>query len=146
HSRDARAHAAARRRGMIEPAQRQDEERRGDQVAGLREMLRHYLRPRSRTIFRMRSVIMKPLTMFVIEAATAMVPRTVENVVRCSPAMMIDPTTAMAEIALVSDISGVGRRRETFWITWKPTNVASTNTNAMDHKSECMESPSTSGD
>ena len=49
--------------------------------------------------------------------------------------MMIEPTTAMAEIALVSDISGVCSSRETFWITWKPTNVASMNTNAIDHKS-----------
>ena len=57
------------------------------------------------------------------------------NVVCCSPAMMIEPTTAIAEIALVSDISGVCSRRETFWMTWKPTNVASTNTNAIDHNS-----------
>ena len=83
----------------------------------------------------MRSVIRKPLTMLVIEAATASVPRTVVNVVRCSPAMMIEPTTAIAEIALVSDISGVCSRRETFRITSKPMNVASMNTNAIDHKS-----------
>ena len=62
----------------------------------------------------MRSVIRKPLTMLVIEAATAMVPRIVVKVVCCSPATMIEPTTAIAEIALVSDISGVCRRRETF--------------------------------
>src|SRR5438874_1154266 len=33
------------------------------------------------------------------------------------------------------DTNGVCSRRETFWITWKPTNVASRKTNAMDHKS-----------
>src|SRR5690606_17485267 len=42
---------------------------------------------------------------------------------------------AIAEIALVSDISGVWSRRETFWMTWKPTNVASMKTNSMDHRS-----------
>ena len=83
----------------------------------------------------MRSVIRKPLTMLVIDAATAMVPRTVVSADLRSPAIRIEPTTAIAEMALVSDISGVCSRRETFWITWKPTNVASMNTNSIDHRS-----------
>jgi hypothetical protein len=45
------------------------------------------------------------------------------------------PTTAIAEIAFVRDMSGVCRRRDTFWMTWKPTKVARTKTNAIDHKS-----------
>ncbi len=45
---------------------------------------------------------------------------------------------AIAEIALVSDISGVCSRRETFWITWNPTKVASMNTNNMDQRSRVV--------
>jgi hypothetical protein len=48
---------------------------------------------------------------------------------------MMEPTTAMAEMALVIDISGVCRRRETRRITPIPINEASTNTNIMDQKS-----------
>ena len=43
---------------------------------------------------------------------------------------MIDPTTAMAEIALVNDISGVCSSRETLRITSNPVNVANANTNS----------------
>src|SRR5262249_7496171 len=74
-------------------------------------------------------------TMLVIEAATAIVPSTVENVVFCSPAMISEPTTAIAEIALVSDMSGVWSSRDTFRITSKPMNVASMKTNAMPQRS-----------
>ena len=53
--------------------------------------------------------------------------------------MMIEPTTAIAEIALVSDISGVCSSRETFRITSKPMNVASMKTKVIDQKSiGCM--------
>ena len=45
---------------------------------------------------------------------------------------MIEPTTAMAEMALVSDISGVCNSRETRKITPSPMNVASINTNKSD--------------
>ena len=48
---------------------------------------------------------------------TMTAPRTVAKVVFCSPVTMIDATIAIAEIALVSDISGVCSSRETFWIT-----------------------------
>ena len=37
--------------------------------------------------------------MFVIEAARAIVPRMVLKLVACWPAMMIEPTTAIAEMA-----------------------------------------------
>lgn len=87
----------------------------------------------------MRSVIRKPLTMLATDAATAIDPSTVLRVVLCSPAMMIEPTTAIAEIAFVSDINGVWSRRDTLRITSKPTKAASMNTNVMDQKSaECM--------
>ena len=45
---------------------------------------------------------------------------------------MIEPTTAMAEMALVSDISGVCSSRDTRRITPSPMNVASMNTNSID--------------
>src|SRR5271157_1590515 len=48
---------------------------------------------------------------------------------------MIAPTTAMAEIALVSDISGVCSRRDTRLITCRPMKVDSMNTNSIDMKS-----------
>ena len=41
---------------------------------------------------------------------------------------MIDPTTAIAEMAFVSDISGVCSRRETRAITPRPMKVASRKT------------------
>ena len=48
---------------------------------------------------------------------------------------MIDPTTAMAEMALVSDISGVCSSRETLRITNSPVNVANMNTYSSVRKS-----------
>src|SRR4029453_2178350 len=112
----------------------QDEEDGGGEVTELDQVLVHF-GPFSRNIFSIRSVIRKPETMLVIDAATGRVPRIVVRSDARSPAMSSDPTTAMAEIALVSDISGVCRRRETFWITWNPTNVASMNTNNIDQRS-----------
>ena len=73
--------------------------------------------------------------MLVTDAATAIVPSTVLTVVFCSPVMMIEPTTAIAEIALVSDISGVCSSRDTLRITSKPTKVASMKTKVIDQKS-----------
>src|SRR5512134_3199641 len=66
--------------------------------------------------------------MLIIEQVTARVPRRVERGVFCSPATRIEPTTAMAEIAFVSDISGVCRSGDTRRMTWKPRNVARTKT------------------
>ena len=83
HARDAGGYAAASRRRVVQPAKRKDEEDGREQVAGLRQVLRHYSRLRSRNIRSIRYVIMKPLTMFVIEAATATVPRIVANVECC---------------------------------------------------------------
>ena len=48
---------------------------------------------------------------------------------------MIAPTTAMAEMALVSDISGVCSSRDTRRITPRPMNVASTKTKSWHQKS-----------
>jgi len=53
----------------------------------------------------MRYVMRYPPTMLTIEQATAIVPRTVESEVLCSPATRIDPTTAIAEMALVNALA-----------------------------------------
>ena len=49
-----------------------------------------------------------------------------------SPVITIEPTTAIAEIALVSDISGVCSSRDTRVITPRPMNVASMKTYTID--------------
>ena len=48
---------------------------------------------------------------------------------------MIAPTTAIAEIALVSDISGVCSSRDTRRMTSRPMNVASMNTKRSEMNS-----------
>src|SRR5712671_1963039 len=52
------------------------------------------------------------------------------------PATRIAPTTAMAEIAFVSDIKGVCSRRETRRMTSSPTNVASMKTKRVEIRSK----------
>ena len=91
-------------------------------------------------ILSIRSVSRKPLTIFVIEAKTATAPRIVGNAPPVpapvpAPASMIEPTTAIAEMALVSDISGVCKSRDTFRITSNPVNVANMNTYTSVRKS-----------
>ncbi len=92
-------------------------------------------------IFSMRSVIRKPLTMLVIEAKTATAPSTVLRVVCCSPASSTAPTMAIAEMALVSDMSGVWSSRETRRMTSNPRKVDSISTNRPEMKSKCMGEP-----
>src|SRR5438045_8587497 len=58
---------------------------------------------------------------------------------------MMEPTTAMAEIALVMDMSGVCNNRETRRITPIPMNVASMNTMSMDQRSSDMRQALLSG-
>src|SRR5918996_114190 len=58
-------------------------------------------------IFNMRSVITNPPTTFVVAQTTAMNPRTVLTVLYSAPAVTIEPTSEMPEIALVADINGV---------------------------------------
>ncbi len=103
----------------------ENEQRGGKNVEELDQVL-HLLLCRSRflNIFSMRSVIRKPLTMLVIAAVTAMKPSTREQVVASSaPVIRMAPTTEMAEIALVSDISGVCSSGETLRMISRPTKV-----------------------
>ena len=78
-------------------------------------------------ILSMRSVIMNPPMMFVDAATTASVPSTIDIVVCFSPAppaSSIAAITLMAEMALVSDMSGVCSSGLTRRITSSPRNAA----------------------
>ena len=83
---------------------------------------------RGRNIRSIRSVMMNPLTAFVLEANTAIAPSTVASVPWPPPASSNDPTNEIAEMAFVSDISGVCNRPGTLVITVNPRNDASTKT------------------
>src|SRR4030095_17019757 len=112
HRDDTREHALARGLRVVHPVQRKDEQRRSDEVGALDQPEAHgFLSspgfPKRRS---MRSVIRKPLTMLVIEAASAIAPSSVTSGGWSWPAITIEPTTAIAEIALVSDIRGVWSR------------------------------------
>src|SRR5882672_3327070 len=129
HAKLARPDPVARRGWRTHPLERHHEQSRGNEVRkfdnrigwewshgfGLRLAL---------NIFNMRSVMKKPPTTLLVAATMAMVPRTVESVVLCSPARRIAPTTAIASSALVRDISGVCRSGETRRMTSRPTNAA----------------------
>src|SRR5438067_2315376 len=86
-----------------------------------------------------------PLTMFVVEAKTAMAPSMVLSRDSCSPASRMAPTTAMAEMALVSDISGVCSSRDTRRITIRPIKVDSIKTKRPFRKSNCIDEYVVSG-
>src|SRR4029450_8442073 len=99
-------------RGCIHPGKREDETDRSNDVGDLADRVDHEGRPSSRlspvlNIFNMRSVMRNPLTMFVIEAKRAIAPRTRIGSGWSPPVIRIDPTTAIAEMALVNDINGV---------------------------------------
>src|ERR1700753_3435633 len=90
HAYFASPHAATRRGRRTHPLQRQNEQRRGDEVGHFDELrgraLHHdFLGPLALNIFSMRSVMRNPPTMLLVAATMAMVPRTVEKVVLCSP-------------------------------------------------------------
>ena len=68
-------------------------------------------------IFSMRSVITKPPTTFVVEQTTAMKPRIVLTVLYRAPAVTIEPTSEIPEIAFVADMRGVCKSGGTREIT-----------------------------
>src|SRR5579872_7212216 len=83
----------------------------GELPEGLQEAVHQCLPPLAvsrRNIFSMRSVIMNPATRLSVAAATATRPRICGSVCTSfSPAIRMPPTTEIADIAFVSDISGV---------------------------------------
>src|SRR5262245_13953687 len=101
--------------------QREDEEHDRREIGELDEGMAHFLvSPRSLNIRIIRWVIRKPLTMLVIDAKSAIAPS--KRIVggKSEPVIKIEPTTEIAEIALVSDISGVCSSRDTRPITPRP--------------------------
>src|SRR6266567_642072 len=76
----------------------------------------------------MRSVMRYPLTTLMVDAVTATNPSTRLSVLASlAPAMRIAPTTAIAEIALVKDISGVCSSGETRRTSSNPRKAARMN-------------------
>src|SRR6202023_4411272 len=119
--------------------QRQNEENGGDEVGDLDEGFRghhDFFGPLALNMRSMRSVMRKPPTMLLVAATMAMVPRIAARLVLCSPARMMAPTTAMASRALVSDISGVWSKGETWRMTSNPMNAASMKTNSASIRLE----------
>src|SRR5882757_9929097 len=116
--------------GRTHPFQRQNKKRAGDQVDKFDDVLASgklvhdwlseirsasYLLGRLLlNIFSMRSVIKNPPTTLLVAATMAITPSTVANSLLRSPTSTMAPTTAMASSALVSDISGVCSKGETW--------------------------------
>src|ERR1039457_3435317 len=113
HSGLAREDTAARRHRRVHPFQRKDEERAREDVDVIDQGAHYFFSSLRLNIFSMRSVIRKPETILVVAAVMATKPSTLLMVVASSLLMIrIAPTTEIAEIALVSDISGVCSRGE----------------------------------
>src|SRR5262245_9261964 len=144
HADLAQQHAPAGGDGMAQPLEREDEGDGRREIRRLDEVGLHayFSGCRRLNILSIRSVITNPPTTLAIEQATAMVPRIVERALFSAPAMMIEPTKEMAEMALVSDMSGVCSSGLTRRITSKPTKVASTNTKSWLSSSADMGSSS----
>ena len=76
-------------------------------------------------ILSMRSVMRNPLTMLMVEQVTATTPSTLlSSGASPAPVMRMAPTTEMAEIALVNDISGVCSSGDTRCTSSRPRNPA----------------------
>src|ERR1019366_7568552 len=132
HAELAGPHTVPRGGRTAHELQRKNEQRRRNQIREFDEVLamQHYgfCGLLDLNIFSMRSVIRNPPTTLLVAATIAIVPRTVESVVLCSPAMMIAPTTAIASRAFVKDISGVCSKGVMRRITSNPINAASKKT------------------
>src|ERR1700739_3469097 len=132
HSQFAGPDAMARRSRRTHPLQRQNEQRACDQINDFdwklvsSEFVHGFVAGRlDLNIFSMRSVMRNPPTMLLVAATTAIVPRIGDRALLCSPTRTLEPTTAMASRAFVSDMSGVCSSGDTRRITSKPINPAS---------------------
>src|SRR6185503_6052716 len=74
----------------------------------------------------MRSTMRNPPTMFDVAKTTARKPSSVATRLCCAPAMMMDPTSEIPEMAFVAAISGVCSSGGTRVITMYPVNAART--------------------
>src|SRR3989454_9970976 len=132
HPRFAGNDAAARCRWRAHPLERKDKAGRRKDIERGKNAIHHFFSgSRFLNILRMRSVIRYPLTRLVVDAKIAMNPSTrLSEGASFSPVIRMAPTTEIAEIAFVRDISGVCRRGETRRISSKPRKAASMNTHS----------------
>src|SRR5258708_3066348 len=114
-TRHAGVHAFPRRRRSVHPVQRDDEERPGGQIRDLADggdHVRLTFVGRSPVLnsFSIRSVIRKPLTMFVIEAKSATAPRVRIAGGASPPPTRIPPPTPLPDIPFLIALNAA----------WKP--------------------------
>src|SRR5215510_8997342 len=114
---------------MAQPFQTEDEKDRGEQIAEFDKIIAVHQRCssfppesppppiRSLNILSILSVIINPPTTLIIAEMTAMNPRNLLTSLYFPPAVRIDPTTDIAEIAFVADIKGVCKSGGTREIT-----------------------------
>src|SRR5262245_28287707 len=106
---------------MAQSFQTEDKKDRGEQIAEFDKIIAVHQRCssfppeappliRSLNILSMRSVIINPPTTLIIAETTAMKPRNLLTSLYFPPAVRIEPTTEIAEMALVADINGVCNR------------------------------------
>src|SRR5262245_16985991 len=122
HSERGHIHSATRRLRMAQSFQAEDEQDRGEQVTEFNKIIAAHQRfssfppeslpppIRSLNILSIRSVIINPPTTLIIAEVTAIKPRNLLRSLYLPPAVRIEPTTEIAEMALVADINGVCNR------------------------------------
>src|SRR5262249_46817814 len=122
HSQRGHIHSAAGSLRVAQSFQTENEKDRGEQIAEFDNIIAaHQCRSsftpeslpppmRSLNILSMRSVIMNPPTTLIIAETTAIKPRNLLTSLYLPPAVRIEPTTEIAEMALVADINGVCNR------------------------------------
>src|SRR6202007_1163212 len=85
-------------------------------------------------------VMRNPATMLMVDAVTAIQPKTFESVGESpAPEIRIAPTTEIAEIALVSDIKGVCSSGDTRRTSSNPSGTARTSTYRLISSSLLMQ-------
>ena len=128
-------HATHRGSRRTEPLQCEHEPDHSEDVADVDEMLNGdrvhgFFALAVLNMWSIRSVIKKPPTMLLNDAATAMTSPRAESKrrVSCRPAMMMAATTTIASSAFVSDINGVCNSGETRLMSSNPKKPARMNT------------------
>src|SRR5207244_13164057 len=114
----AQARAGDRRRRVRQTLERLDEADASDQVQQGHHAHAHHFLSFLRNIASMRRVTRKPPKMFTAASATASTPMVLPRPLSVSAAASIAPTMTIAEIALVTAISGVCSAGVTVHTTW----------------------------
>src|SRR5262249_13512803 len=130
HSQRGHVHSAAGRLRIAQSFQAEDKKDRGEQIAEFDKIIAVHQRCssfppesppppiRSLNILSIRSVIINPPTTFIIAEMPAIKSRNLLTSLSFPTAVRIEPTTEIAEMALVADINGVCKRGGTREITW----------------------------